>query len=143
VVEKRLNHVFTGGGKSMRAVHIGLACRNEREADRFFRDFLGLVKQEPKSIPASITRPLFGLDSPLPIVNYIGDGLRIEAFFTSGPVDPAGRLSHVCLEVESVDALIDRAVSFGLTVTRVPKGDGRVVFIDDSDGHRFEIKQGA
>ncbi len=126
----------------MRIMHIGLACRNERDADRFFRDVLGLVKQEPKTIPVSITNPLFGLSSPLPAVNYIGAGLHFEVFLTNAPGDPAGRLSHVCLEVGNLGAMLDRATSLGLTVTRVPKGDGWVVFLDDSDGHRFEIKEG-
>jgi catechol 2,3-dioxygenase-like lactoylglutathione lyase family enzyme len=127
--------------KTMRLMHIGLACRNERDADRFFGDLLGLAKLERKTIPVSITRPLFGRDASLMAVNYIGTGLHVEVFLTDGPGEEAGRLSHVCLEVENIDALLDRAASLGLTVTRVPKGDGWVVFLDDSDGHRFEIKE--
>jgi len=126
----------------MRVMHIGLACKNEHDADRFFGGLLGLAKQQRKTIPVSITKPLFGLSSPLPAVNYIGNGLHVEVFLTSAADAPADRLSHICLEVENIGALLDRAAELGLAVTRLPKDDGWVVFIDDSDGHRFEIKEG-
>ena len=126
----------------MRVMHIGLACSNEGKADRFFVDLLGLVKQEGKTIPVSITKPIFGLDSSLTAINYIGPGMHLEVFLTGGAGYQPDRVSHVCLEVENIDALLDRAAALRFTVTRIPKGDGWIVFIDDSDGHRFEIKQG-
>jgi catechol 2,3-dioxygenase-like lactoylglutathione lyase family enzyme len=139
--------------KTMHVRHIGLACRDERNADRFYGGLLGLTKQERKTIPVSIAKPLFGLDQPLPVVNYSGAGLHVEVFLTAGAPEPAGsngsagssgaladRLSHVCLEVEDAEALLARAKTLGFAVTRVPKGDGWVVFLEDADGHCFEIK---
>ena len=126
----------------MRIMHIGLACSNEQDADRFYRDLLGLDKQERKMIPVSITKPLFGLHLPLPVVNYTGAGLHVEVFLLNRPGEFTDSLSHVCLEVEDAGALLHRAESMGITVTRAPKGnEGWVLFIEDSDGHRFEVKE--
>jgi catechol 2,3-dioxygenase-like lactoylglutathione lyase family enzyme len=36
----------------MRIQHIGLVCRREADADRFFQELLGLEKSERKTIPA-------------------------------------------------------------------------------------------
>ena len=126
----------------MRAIHIGLVCSNEQNADLFYEDLLGLEKQELKTIPVSIVKPLFGFDFPLSVVNYIGTGLHIEVFLTDRPGNSPDNMSHICLEVENADTLLDRAASLGFTVTRVSKGnDAWVLFLDDSDGNRYEVKK--
>ena len=125
----------------MRTLHIGLVCNSEQNADRFYRDLLGLAKQDPKTIPAAIVKPLFGMDSSLSAVNYIGTDLHAEVFIATTPRPAPERISHTCLEVENADELLDQATSSGFTVSRIPKGDGNILFLDDLDGNRFEIKQ--
>ena len=125
----------------MRIMHIGVVCRSERNADLFYGKILGLARQELKTIPVSIVKPLFGCDSPLPAINYVGTELRVEVFLANHPAEPACRLSHTCIDVENVKALTEKAALHGLTVQRIPNGDGWVVFLDDNDGNRFEIKE--
>jgi catechol 2,3-dioxygenase-like lactoylglutathione lyase family enzyme len=129
------------GMEAMRIRHIGLVCRREADADRFFGEFLGLEKSERKTLPVSLARPLFGLDGGIDVCNYTGDGMSFEVFFQDDPKDAAGRIIHACLEVGNADALLDRARAMNITVLRVPKGEGWVTFIEDADGHRFEIKK--
>ena len=125
----------------MRLMHIAVACRSEKSADLFYGALLGLTRQEPKTIPVSIAGPLFGCDTPLPAVNYIGPALHVEVFLVEEPGVLPDRISHVCLGVVNTGTLLERAAALGFPVTRVPKGDTWVLFLDDSDGHRFEIKE--
>ena len=125
----------------MRTLHFGIACSSEQNADLFYGDLLGLTRQEPKTIPAAVVQPLFGLDMPLPALNYLGTALHVEVFLTGSTRMPDNRITHVCLEVENAATLLERAESSGLTVRRIPKGNGWIFFLDDPDGNRYEIKQ--
>jgi catechol 2,3-dioxygenase-like lactoylglutathione lyase family enzyme len=125
----------------MRARHIGLVCRREEQADRFFVDFLGLEKSDKRTIPASLSRPLFGIDTALEVANYFGGGIHFEVFLRDDPQETPSRFGHVCLEIDGLDAFLERARNMNVTVLRVPKGEGWVTFIEDYDGHRFEVKQ--
>lgn len=127
----------------MRALHIGFVCSSERNADRFFRDLLGLTKQEPKTIPVTIAKPLFGLDAPLPAINYSGADLHAEVFISETSAVPSDRISHTCLEVENAEEFLKRANALGFGVSRIPKASDYILFLDDLDGNRFEIKQAA
>jgi catechol 2,3-dioxygenase-like lactoylglutathione lyase family enzyme len=48
--------------EAMRIHHIGLCCRREEDADRFYRELLGLEKADGATVAASLTRPLFGIE---------------------------------------------------------------------------------
>ena len=124
-----------------RTLHIGLVCSSEQNADRFYGDLLGLTRQERKTIPVSIVKPLFDLEEPLPTLNYIGAGLHVELFLIDGHPGNNDRLTHTCLEVKDLNQLLEKAASLECTVTRIPRGDGWIVFFDDFDGNRFEIKE--
>ena len=124
----------------MRLKHVGLVCRSESGADRFYRDLLGLAKSEPKGIPASLAQPLFGIDSNIPSFYYTGDGFQVEVFIRGTPGEAPGRIAHACLEVEDPQQLLTRARTLGFVVTRLAKGTSFVTFLDDLDGNRFEIK---
>ncbi len=125
----------------MQVRHIGMVCRSEEQADRFFVKLLTLEKSAKWSIPASLSRPLFGMDTALEVANYFGDGVQFEVFLRDDPAETPNRFDHVCLEVDGLDAFLQRARAMNITVLRVPKGQGWVTFIEDFDGHRFEIKQ--
>ena len=126
----------------MKALHYGLACSSEDTADRFYEKFLGLHKSEPKVISAALCQPLFGISSDLTVLNYVGEGVHFEIFIHRGLRPSSGSATHVCLEVEALDAFIERGHSMGVPVIRVPKGDRWVTFIQDYDGNLFEIKAG-
>ena len=126
----------------MRIHHVGLSCRREADADRFFVELLGLEKSEPMTTPVALARPIFGIDRDIEKRNYAGDGVLFELFFHDDPLATTDRIAHACLEVALPDALAERARAMGFAVLRVPKGDGFVVFVEDADGHRFEIKKG-
>ena len=58
--------------------HTGLTCRTEENADRFYQQILGLEKQEPKVLPADISRGLFRIEEEIRIINYIGTVVHLS-----------------------------------------------------------------
>ncbi len=125
----------------MKVRHIGIVCRREAAAKRFFGDLLGLKQADTKTVSAALSQQLFGVDAELRIANYVGNGIHFEIFFHDDPPESPGRIAHVCLEVAELDTLVERARAMKVTVLRVSKGEGWVTFIEDDDGHRFELKQ--
>jgi catechol 2,3-dioxygenase-like lactoylglutathione lyase family enzyme len=123
--------------------HVGLVCRSEGNADRFYGDFLGLKKSGKKLIPPEITKPLFGIAEGLEAVNFTGDAIHLEVFIHDGAGEEIGPIAHVCLDVEDLDALLARARAMDVAVLRAPRGDTEVIFIRDHDGNLFEIKKAA
>ena len=125
----------------MKVKHIGIVCRSEAAARRFFGELLGLKQADTKTVSAHLAQQLFGFDAELRIANYVGDAVHFEIFFRDHLQEASGRIAHVCLEVAELDTLVERARAMNVTVLRVAKGDGWVTFIEDDDGHRFELKQ--
>jgi catechol 2,3-dioxygenase-like lactoylglutathione lyase family enzyme len=127
----------------MKVKHIGIVCRREPEADKFFGELLKLEKSNRVTIAASLSQAIFGIEveAALEVVNYVGSGLHFEVFLRDDAQEAPGRIAHVCLEIDEPDALLERARAMNVTVLRVPKGEGWVTFIKDSDGHLFEIKK--
>ena len=125
----------------MKVGHIGIVCRSEAAAARFFGDLLGLRKASTKLLPAALARQLFGIDAEVPIANYVGDGIHFEVLFHDHRPASSGPIAHVCLEIAEPDAFLERARAMNVTILRAAKGEGWVTFIEDDDGHWFEIKQ--
>jgi catechol 2,3-dioxygenase-like lactoylglutathione lyase family enzyme len=125
----------------MQVQHIGLVCRSERSADKFYQKFLGLEKGQETAVPATLIKPLFGIDMEMTMCNYTAPGVHFEIFFHDDPREFTGRIAHTCLILPHADELIVRAQNLGVPVRRVPKGEKWVTFIEDFDGNKFEIKQ--
>jgi catechol 2,3-dioxygenase-like lactoylglutathione lyase family enzyme len=125
----------------MKLAHVALVCRSEDAAARFFGELLGLKAASTKTVPAVLSRQLFGIDAELNVSNYVGETIHFELFFLDDPEQAPGRVAHVCLEVADLGALLGRARAMNVTVLRVPKGEDWVTFLEDDDGNRFEIKQ--
>jgi methylmalonyl-CoA/ethylmalonyl-CoA epimerase len=127
--------------RNMHVQHIGLVCVNEDNADRFYRDFLGLEKSKKTTIPASLMEPLFNVEADIDVCNYSGSGVQFEIFFSDDPEQFSSGMAHACLKLQQAEALLERAQTQGIKVMRIPKGEKWVTFIEDFDGNKFEIKQ--
>ena len=120
--------------------HAALVCSSEDNADRFYVELLGLTKREPKILPSPLSRDLFDVDSDLEIINYVGDDIHLEVFILDRDRGDAGRIEHLCLEVDDVEGLVRRCRAMEVKVVRVPRGERVLTFISDDDGNLFEIK---
>jgi len=121
--------------------HAGLTCSTEENADKFYRDLLGLNKSAPKTLPADLSKAIFNLEADLPIVNYLDENIHFEVFITNRVGSHSEPIAHLCLEVDDLSDFIDKCRSMSVDVARIPKGDKTLTFIKDFDGNLFEITQ--
>jgi catechol 2,3-dioxygenase-like lactoylglutathione lyase family enzyme len=125
----------------MKVRHYGLACRSEESADRFYEGLLGLKKLEQKTVPAALATAFFGIPSELAVLNYSGDGIYFEIFIHNKETSAAPSPNHLCLEVENLEAFLERCRAMVVPVIRAPRGDQWITFVRDYDGNLFEIKE--
>jgi catechol 2,3-dioxygenase-like lactoylglutathione lyase family enzyme len=125
----------------MQLKHIALVSSTEENADRLYQDVFGLAKINEKMLPASLANDIFNVNAELKIVNYANDALHFEIFICASPHVKNDPIGHVCLEVEDLEAFVERCRQNGVEVVQVPKGDARITFVKDVDGNLFEIKR--
>ncbi len=119
--------------------HVALTCSAEEKADKFYKNLLGLKKSAPKTIPASLSKALFNINSELKIINYRNEYLHFEIFFDSPIKSSVRRIEHVCLEVDDLATFLEKCRTLQVNIVQVPKKDKLLTFISDDDGNLFEI----
>ena len=122
--------------------HVGLTCSTQDNADKFYRDVLGLNKLEPKTLPSDLCQAIFNLDAELQIINYLDDHIHFEIFITNQFSTSQRQIEHQCIEVDDLEEFIGKCRSMGVEVARIPKGVKTLTFVKDFDGNLFEIKDG-
>jgi catechol 2,3-dioxygenase-like lactoylglutathione lyase family enzyme len=122
--------------------HVGLTCSSEENADKFYRDLLGLKKSEPKTLNSDLSRAIFNLDADLLLLNYTDENIHFEIFVADQVDINRDLIAHQCLEVADLSEFIEECRAIGVAVVRIPKGDKTLTFIKDFDGNLFEILGG-
>lgn len=126
----------------MRIGHVALASSSEEKANRFYRDGLGLKVLRSTTLPASLSRSLFGIDREFQVIDFGNEEMKFEVFIEGNEGEiPLRKLDHVCLEIEDREVLLRKCEALGFEVLRVPKGDSLVIFLKDGDRNLFEIKE--
>ena len=121
--------------------HLALVCSSEQNADRFYKELLGLKKSVPKILSTELVRAIFNTESEMTVINYAGEKVRFEIFIADpGNAPDAIPLPHVCLEVKAINRLVEKCRAMGFEVILAPKGDRILTFILDHDRNLFEIK---
>ena len=120
--------------------HVALACSSEENADKFYKDLLGLKKAEPKHLPPALSKAIFNIESEQIIINYVGDTVHFEIFINHRTVQNTGKVEHVCLDVIDLDDFLAKCRRLGIKIIQVPKADKLLTFIMDYDDNLFEIK---
>ncbi len=125
----------------MRLKHVGLTCGSEDNADRFYKDLLGLEKSEPKTLPVALSKSIFNIYSELVIINYLNQDVHFEIFIADSSGNSTRQIEHLCLEVGDLNDFLNKCNTLGVEVAQIPKGDKALTFIKDFDGNLFEIKE--
>ena len=120
--------------------HVALTCSSEKNSDRFFKNLLGLEKSEPKTLPSSLSRAIFNVDSKLLMINYLSEHAHFEIFIIGHSMNLVRHLAHICLEVDDLQGFLKKCRDLEVEVSQIPKGDRTLTFIRDFDGNLFEIK---
>lgn len=120
--------------------HLALVCSSEQNADRFYKELLGLKKSVPKILSTELVRAIFNTESEMTVINYAGEKVRFEIFIADpGNAPDAIPLPHVCLEVKAINRLVEKCRAMGFEVILAPKADRILTFILDHDRNLFEI----
>ncbi len=139
-----------------RVHHIGITVRDIDRSVQFWRSFLGVEPRWRQVLDAPYLGRVTGypgvnidatvIDLPggvvLEILNYLVDGKSPNPPETANP----GNV-HICLEVEDIDSMWDRAVSAGATpispgpveITAGPNTGVKACYLRDPDGITLEL----
>ena len=120
--------------------HVAIACRSEEQSDRFYGGLLGLEKIRSKTLPNALAKQIFDVDSSYKIIDYGNGTLNFEIFIGNPTRSGNGIVEHICLEVDDLDAFLEKYRDMDVKLIRVPKGESVLTFIHDFDGNVFEIK---
>ena len=121
--------------------YVGLICSEEENADKFYKEVLGLRKMEPRTLPAALSKDIFNVDSELTMINYLNDEIHFEIFIHDQVKNTTEIIEHICLEVDDRKNFINRCESLGVRFNKIQKEEKTLVFIWDFDNHLFEIKE--
>lgn len=122
--------------------HVALVCGSEKKSDKFYKDLLGLKKQDPKTLPEELSAQIFNRASQYQIINYADDGTHFEIFIDDR-LDPGRndrKIEHICIEIEDLEAFIEKCRALAVNILQVPRGEKHLTFVRDFDGNLFEIK---
>ena len=120
--------------------HVALTGSSEEKSDKFYHTLLGLQKSEPKTLPLTLSKAIFDINSELKIINYLDEYLHFEIFLTSYTINKARKIAHVCLEVDDLEAFLEKCRTLQVKIVQIPWKDKLLTFISDDDGNLFEIK---
>lgn len=127
----------------MRIHHIAVVCRSEENADRFYRDLLGLERTRSFTVSAELSRGLFGFDHSFKTLTYLKHDMTIEVFVVQEAPAIILCLHHVGLEVEDRKRFLEKCREMQVQIMETPKEGGVVTMIKDFDGNLFEIREKA
>jgi catechol 2,3-dioxygenase-like lactoylglutathione lyase family enzyme len=125
----------------MRLLHVGLVNRSQKNADRFFKDILGLKKGDKKHLSADLSNRIFGFDTASDLIYYQNESIVFEVFIIDRKDTVDNQIGHICLEVAGRDHLAQRCRQAGLVVEKIDKESSMLMFIRDFDGNLYEIKE--
>lgn len=117
----------------MKLSHVAIGCASLDKMAAFYSEVLGL----PQAFRLE-EMPIVYLDA--------GNGTFVELLGRGGEPEPASRtgLAHLCFEVESMEAELERLAALGVRPESPPKrgGDGNLqAWITDPEGGRIELMQ--
>ncbi len=121
--------------------HVGIVNKGGDEAERFYRDFLGLDKIKESSVAPELSMKLFSVDADIKMLVYGKAGLKVEVFILPGFVPSSPCVAHFCIQVPDLRGFFERAKNSGVRVRSAERGGRTVYFIEDFSGNRIEVKQ--
>ena len=125
----------------MRLAHIGIPITQTSDIETFYIGLLDMTLKYQFEMAREMTRRIFGVSRSVPVYMLEKDDVLLELFCLDDA--SANCFQHVCLWVEDRAELIERAKKPGYKIDIIPRSESEIVFIFDSSGNRFEIKQSA
>lgn len=121
--------------------HAGIINKDEEQALRFYRDFLGLEHTRGFTLPSELSEQLFDVSLDIRILVFEKDGTKLEVFISPEYRPAHPDFGHVGLFVEDLSAIIEKAPLAGVELIQGRTKEKTVYFIRDFSGNLIEIKQ--
>ena len=126
----------------MKIEHIAVASNSEADSDKFFMELLGLKKSRSFIVSANKMVKFFGVNKDQNFIRYENMNFGVEVIITEDDSKAKDIYTHPCLIIEERDKLVEKALSMGFPVIKVPRDDGSgyYLFIKDNYDNLYEIK---
>ncbi len=121
--------------------HIGLMNFNEDDAQNFYGHILGFEEQYRFSLTPEESQSIFSLPQELTVIVFSNGQLKLEIFIPQKSVTFNTGTTHVCLNVEHREMIVERCRQKGLPVLTMQRNDRTAVFVKDFAGNIFELKE--
>jgi len=122
--------------------HVALTIDSKKHAVQFYEQVLdGKLIREFEIDPDLVTQ-IFSItvSDKIPVMLFEIDLVQFEIFIV-GDQTVADRFDHMCISVNDMNEFKKQCLTYGLSVSVIPKGQKELVFIKDFVGNLFEIKQ--
>lgn len=122
--------------------HIAVCANSEVDSDKFFMELLGLKKSRSFIVSANKMVKFFGVNKDQNFIRYENMNFGVEVIITEDDSKAKDIYTHPCLIIEERDKLVEKALSMGFPVIKVPRDDGSgyYLFIKDNYDNLYEIK---
>ncbi len=126
----------------MKIEHIAVCANSEVDSDKFFMELLGLKKSRSFIVSANKMVKFFGVNKDQNFIRYENMNFGVEVIITEDDSKAKDIYTHPCLIIEERDKLVEKALSMGFPVIKVPRDDGSgyYLFIKDNYDNLYEIK---
>lgn len=121
--------------------HVGIINKNEEEAVRFYRDFLGFEITKESLVPSELSEQLFAISRDINVLVFERDGIKIEVFISPEYKPACPDIMHTGLLLDDLSEIMEKAQQAGMELITGRTKEKTVYFIRDLSGNLIEIKQ--
>lgn len=122
--------------------HVALTMDSMSHAVGFYEKLLNARLIKEFQVSNDLVMNIFGIDteeSEISVLVFEIENSQFEIFITGEK--HVNRFDHVCIEVENMKSFIKQCTELDVIVSLIPKGEKKLVFIQDFVGNLFEIKE--
>ena len=125
----------------MKLEHVAIAFNSEVDSENFFVNFLEFKKVREFSVKPDLNEKFFGINKEQKVIRYENDSVAMEVFITNDKTKSMDLFTHMCIEVQDRDKLVEKAKLMNIKYIKVPREKkGYYLFLKDSFGNLYEIK---
>jgi len=119
--------------------HVALQCNDNKEAEIFFTEILGIPINKKFTISRELSEAIFDIDQSVDVEVYGNNETIFEIFIN--PTEENRGYGHVCIEIDNKKEFIARCKRYEIKPKVISKDGKRLLFVRDFSGNLFEIKE--
>jgi len=123
----------------MKLHHLALSIQNAIEIQHFYVNLLGFKLIREFTISAEWASKIFHINKSIQTFYLEGHGLALELFIDENKKQ--ANFNHWCLSFPNREEFIAKVEEQNSTIIRIPRDAHDLIFIKDSSGNIFEIKE--